>query len=259
MQLRRPELNREFLALQKLSGLAFQNVFHWCLLRNNSWEPGEAITDLSRYVAADPHDRGSWLALADNFRRMGLHVEAESALLSLPADDIGALCMRTQVAIDRHDDERADQLLSSGPADDPDLARLRGRRALARRDARSAVHYFRIAYAADPDNRDTIFGLLSACELLGDQKEAAPVRELARNLDRLNTLILQATKPNASKDAALLRDLGATCAALHRLEVARAWFELAIAQNPLDGAAQQALFRLGASPRAVRAENSAAR
>ncbi len=246
MQLRRHELGREFLALKRANAFTFKNAFHWCLLRNNSWEPREAIADLSRYVAADPLDRWSRLALAENYRRMGQHGEAESVISSLPGDDNEAKSLRIQIALDRHDNDRADELLAGAPADDPVLARVRGRRALARRDGQSAVQNFQIAYAADPSNRDTIFGLLSAWELLGNQTEAAPLRAMARNLDRLNTLILQAAKPTAPQDAALMHELGTTCAALHRDEEARAWFELAIARDPLDRSAQQALFRLGA-------------
>jgi tetratricopeptide (TPR) repeat protein len=244
VQLRRGELNREFLALKNAKALTFTNAFHWCLLRSNSWEPREAIADLSRYVTADPLDRWSRLALAENYRRMGLDVEAESALASLPPDDNEANCLRIQIALDRHENEKADELLARAPADEPLLARVRGRRALAHRDGQSAVRYFQIAYARDPGNRDTIFGLLSAWELLGNQKEAEPVRALARSLDRLSTLVLQAAKPAASEDIALMRELGATCAALHREEEARAWFELAIARDPLDSSAQQALYRL---------------
>ena len=85
MQLRRAELNSEFLAVSKLTSLTFENVFHWCLLRNNSWEPGEAVESLSRYIAADPEDRWSRLALAENERRMGLNAEAESVLSVLPS------------------------------------------------------------------------------------------------------------------------------------------------------------------------------
>ncbi len=114
MQLRRPELNREFLALKKLNAFKFENAFHWCLLRNNSWEPREAVADLSRFVAADPSDRWSRLALADNYRRMGLHAEAESALASLPSDDGEANRLRIEIALDRQDNERADELLRAG-------------------------------------------------------------------------------------------------------------------------------------------------
>ena len=67
MQLRRRELSAEFMALAKITELTFDNVFHWCLLRNNSWEPGEAVASLASYVAADPGDRSSRLALAENY------------------------------------------------------------------------------------------------------------------------------------------------------------------------------------------------
>jgi len=46
--------------------------------------------------------------------------------------------------------------------DDPLLARLRGRLALARGGAKSAVAYFRLAFTADPLNRETLFGLAAA-------------------------------------------------------------------------------------------------
>ena len=71
MQLRRPELSEQFLALSRLTHLTADNVFHWGLLQNGSWEPGEAIAVLNRYIAADPEDRWSRLALAENERRMG--------------------------------------------------------------------------------------------------------------------------------------------------------------------------------------------
>src|SRR5262249_21694805 len=39
MQLRRAEISAQFRALADLVPLTPDNVFHWCLLRNNSWEP----------------------------------------------------------------------------------------------------------------------------------------------------------------------------------------------------------------------------
>jgi hypothetical protein len=41
-----------------------------------------------------------------------------------------------------------------------------------------------------------------------------------------------------------MRELGAACAALELNELARAWYKLAIAANPLDSESQQAIFRL---------------
>ena len=70
-QLRRTELNGEFIALSQLSNLTFDNAFHWCMLRSTVWEPAKMLLGLERYIEADPDDRWSRLALADNYRRMG--------------------------------------------------------------------------------------------------------------------------------------------------------------------------------------------
>ncbi len=244
MQLRRSELSAEFMALSKLSELTFDNVFHWGLLRNNSWDPGEAVESLARYVAADPSDRSSRLALAENYGRMDRFDDAKSILAPLPEDDPRKIDLLARMALDHEGPEAAGRLLAAGPRDDPLLARLRGRLALARRDAKAALAEFRIADAADPENRDTIFGLIAALELSGDKKAALPLREYAGRLDRLNSLIQRAAVPEARGNADLMRQLGAACAALDRKGEARAWYKLAIGFNPLDSESQQALFRL---------------
>ena len=244
MQLRRPELNAEFIALSKLTSLTFDNVFHWGLLRNNSWEPGTAVGSLADYAAADPLDRWSRLALAENYRRMGRLDDAESAIGTLNSDDPEAIALRGRVALDRHDHEEAGRVLALGTRDNPLLARLRGTLALGRRDVAEALADFRIANAADPENREALFGYIAALELAGERKAAEPLRDLAQRGDRLNSLIQRAAAPLARSDANLMRQLGEACAALGRSEEARAWYGLAISLDPLDALAQQALFRL---------------
>src|SRR5262249_11839625 len=151
---------------------------------------------------------------------------------------------------------RAERLLALGRRDDPELARLRGRLALWRRDAPSAVRQFRIAYAADPENRDTIYGLASALLLIGDQQAVEPLRQAAGNLARLNALVQRAGTAQGRRDPTLMRQIGAACATLHRDAEARAWYKLAIARDPLDAQAQRALFRLGgAGPGDLRANH----
>jgi tetratricopeptide (TPR) repeat protein len=245
MQLRRAELNTEFLALSTLTSLTSDNVFHWCLLRNNSWDPAEAIATLLRFVAADPDDRWSRLALADNYRRMGLFDQAESELAPLDeANDSEANKIRIQIAVDGQQLDRAEELLARARNDDPALARIRGRLALSRRDNQAALHHFRIALAADPDDREAVFGLACALEGSGETKAAEPFRESAGKLERLNTLVHRAASPESRANPTLLRELGSACAALHRDAEARAWYELAIAVDPLDGEAQRALYAL---------------
>jgi tetratricopeptide (TPR) repeat protein len=250
IQVRRSEINREFLALQKLTALSFEDAYHWTSLRNNYWEPRDVVEDLMRFVAADPFDRYSRLALAEIFRRMGRHVQAESTLEPLARDDPEANSIRIQIALDRRDTETADRLLALGRADDPALARLRGAEALGRRDAQKAAEQFRIAYAANPDEHETLFGYWVALELLGNRSEAKPIREAAHNLDLLNSALQRGRAPGAKQDATLRREFGLLCKALHRDAEARAWLQLAIAANPLDSEAQQALFRLNAHPTA---------
>jgi Flp pilus assembly protein TadD len=150
------------------------------------------------------------------------------------------------LAMDRHEDDRAEKLLASGAPDDPTLARIRGRLALARHDGPTAVHYFRIAQTDEPENRDTLFGLINALSISGDEKGAAPLREMGKNLEILNTLVQKAASPRSRDEPGLFSELGAACAALGHVAEARAWYELAIARDPLDTRSQQALFRLQA-------------
>ena len=245
MQLRRPELNAQFLALSALAPLTSDNVFHWCLLRSNSWDPGEAVATLVPYVAADPDDRWSRLALAENYRRMGLFDQAESVIAPLVGpDDSAAIAIRVQIAVDTQDEVRAEHLLTLAKNDDPALARIRGRLALSKRDNEAALHHFQIAFAADPEDRETVFGLVCALEPSGETKAAEPFRETARKLERLNTLVHRAATREARANPALLRELGEACAALHRDAEARAWYDLAIAHDPLDAVSQRALYGL---------------
>ncbi|MGO8902822.1 MAG: hypothetical protein ACLQU5_31430 [Isosphaeraceae bacterium] len=105
-QLRRPELNAEFLALSQLTELTFDNVFHWCLMRTALWEPSTVLKELLLFVETDPEDHWSRLAIADNYRRMGLIDDAETAIAPLPDSDLDALAIRVMLAIDRHQDDR---------------------------------------------------------------------------------------------------------------------------------------------------------
>ncbi len=244
LHLRRSELNEEFRALERLTGLSFDNVLHWCTLRNNSWEPSLVVEKLLDYAAADPLDRWSRLALAENFRRMGFYGEAESYLATLAPDDHEALVIRIQIMLDRHELDQAERALATGKPDDPDLARIRGRVLLARGDMKGAEPCFRAAVTADPDNRDTILGLAVALDALGRGREAAHFRERGSHLDRLSTLILRAGAQGARRDPALLRAFSENCAALGRDDEARAWLKLAIALDPLDSTSQRALYKI---------------
>jgi tetratricopeptide (TPR) repeat protein len=243
-QLRRAELNAEFIALSNLSHLTFDNAFHWTLLRFYSWEPTKMVGPLEEYVNADPDDRWSRLALAENHRRMGRSEDALAALSGLPRSQPELIDLLARIELDRQDVDKAERLVATGPVDDPLLAGLRGRLALARGDAKSALGHFRIALADDPLSRETLFGLTAAMELTGDRKAAEPYHHTAGNLDRLNSLVQRALTLGARNDRSLMRQFGAACEALGLKELSRAWYKLAVSADPLDSESQQALYRL---------------
>jgi predicted Zn-dependent protease len=247
VQLRRRALNEQFNALARLAPLTFENVWHWCLVRNTIWEPRENSEIMAKFLKADPSDRESRLALAETLRQLGQREEAEKTISVLGVEDPEARALRVKLALDRGDDQAAEALLAEGPAEHPGLALLRGRFALAHGDGPAAVRYFRTAFDADPDNRDAVIGLANALTKVGDQKQAAPFLALARQFDILSSLMQRAALASARNDPKLLRELGAAHDAVHRLPEAKAWYKLAIGLDPLDNEAQQALFRLDRS------------
>ncbi len=125
-QLRRTELNAEFVALSQLANLTFENAYHWCLLRTYSWEPAKMLGGLEGYIEADPDDRWSRLALAENYRRMGQSDEALRALTGLPRAEPDVIDLLARIELDRQDVSKAERLVATGPVDNPLLARLRG-------------------------------------------------------------------------------------------------------------------------------------
>jgi Flp pilus assembly protein TadD len=242
--LRRRELNEHFQALARLAPMTFDELFSWCLTRNTVWEPYERAQVLRRFVAADPEDRWSRAALAETLRQIGRTDESASVLAVLPEADPDSRAVRARVALDQGDDRAAEAILAEGPADHPELALLRGQFALAHGDGPAAVRHFRAAYGALPDDRDTVFGLGTALALVGHDAAAAPFLRDAKAYDTLGALLTRAANRANRKDAALMRALGAACEAVRRLPEARAWYNLAVQTDPLDAAAQKALYRL---------------
>jgi tetratricopeptide (TPR) repeat protein len=244
MQSRRNALGARFRSLSELTPLSFDDVFRWCLTRNTQWEPREIIAAMTRCVRADPADRWSRLALADALRRVGRIDDAEAALAPLPEFDSAARILRAEIALDRGDSRAAETLLAGGPADHPGLARLRGRTALARHDGPTALQHFRIAAAADRDDRDTLFGLAAALVLTGHEADAVPYLAAARARDHLSSLIQRAAAPANRDSLDLLRQLGAACEAVSHGAEARAWYVLALDKEPFDSEARRGLERL---------------
>jgi Flp pilus assembly protein TadD len=242
-ELRRAELNAEFRALSECEPLRYDQAFLWCLSRGLVWEPAEAAEKLELFVAADPDDRQARLARAEMHRRLARYADVEQGLAPLGDDDPEARSIRVELALDKGDESKAESLLAGGPRVHLGLALLRGRMAIARGEDKAAVAAFRDALAAEPNNRDAIFGLAHALQRVGDP-EAKRYLDLSARHERLGTLVQRAANPGSEKNVALIHDLGAACADAGRLPEARAWYTIAITKDPFDTVAQQALYRL---------------
>jgi tetratricopeptide (TPR) repeat protein len=244
MQLRREEMSAEFEALAELTPLGFHDIFNWCLIQGVVWDPAEVKQTLGKFLAADPSDRHSRLALAESLRQLNEFDQAEKTLAPLPVDDPDALAIRVRIAQDRGDGAAVEALLAQGPADHPVLARFRGRQALQRQDGPAALRHLRLAYAADSHNRDTLFLLAQALRMVGQPEEAKRYAEDARKHDVFNSMLQIAAGPHHRQDPKFFRRFGDACAAIGRYPVAKAWYKLAIVFDPLNPEYQQALYRV---------------
>jgi Flp pilus assembly protein TadD len=244
VQHRLHELNQQMEELAELYAVSFEHLLHWAKTRNGRWNSARDCESLAKYLAVDPDDRNTRLALADGLQNLGHIEEAISVLASLPNTDQEARARRATLALERGDRERADSLLSGGPADHPGLAKVRGLFALSRGDPGGAVRQLRIAFAASPDDIGVVSALATALRLAGHDEEARTYLDAERRHTALTPLVARADSPMGPSDCKLPARLGAACEAAGRLAEARAWYHLAIARDPLDTGSQHALFRL---------------
>jgi tetratricopeptide (TPR) repeat protein len=248
VQSRRREVRTQFRALEAIGALNFDDLYLWCLSRRPDFGPAEIAAKLDRMLRNDPDDRSSRLSLAEYLRRLGRLAEAETALAPLPDSDPEARAAHVRLALDRGAVDVAARLLAEGPADHPMLERLRGRLAMARDDgASAAVVHYRTALAADPDDRDTLFGLGQALRLAGKPEDAKSYLQAAHVRDRLERLIENARSISQRDDPKVLRAIGDACRSLRHLPEARAWYRLALSGDPLDTELQKRLFELDAA------------
>ena len=74
-------------ALSELNALGFEHLLHWSKVRNVVWDPSHNCQSLAKYLAADPDDRYTRLALVDGLQNLGRLDEAASVLAFLPDSD----------------------------------------------------------------------------------------------------------------------------------------------------------------------------
>jgi tetratricopeptide (TPR) repeat protein len=210
----------------------------------NLWHNDVIRSQLERFLAADPDDRVSRLALAGVLLRTHQIEESEILLRPLPESDPDARALRAHIALSRLRMDEVRLLLESGPAEHVGLALLRGQVAVRLNDQLTAVRHFRIALRQDPTNHEALQGLALVLKQLGDREAAASIQEQVDQWHHLTTLLQKSRTFGIRTDKTLLTQFGEACEVLNQIPEARAWYRLALAQDPLDPAIQQTLYRL---------------
>ncbi len=243
IQQRLPEVDEHLNALSEMGAMDLTHLLHWGMIRHSEWAAGTDMGALERYLAADPEDRHSRLALAEAQRRTGRAAQAVETIAMLPESDSDARATRARLALGRGERAVAEALLAGGPVDHPALAQLRGQLALSRRDYREAIHHLRIALAAEPGDHALKYNLAIALTAAGDAAAAEPFQAAFRRYDDLGKLMIE-VKNDGLKDPTLPHRVGQACIDAGRPLEGRAWLNLAIARNPLDADSLGALSRL---------------
>ena len=94
----------------------------------------------------------------------------------------------------------------------------------------------------DPDDHESLQGLALALRRLGDPR-ANDFHQAAFRYGQFKRAITGSVV-TIQRDPKLFSKLGELCEENHRIELARAWYLIAIRRDPLDVAAHQALSRL---------------
>jgi tetratricopeptide (TPR) repeat protein len=128
------------------------------------------------------------------------------------------------------------------------LSLLRGHFAARVNDPAAAASQFRLVLRQEPDNLEAIQGLSVVLKQMGDEKGAAGFQKQADQWRHLRTLLQKSTVMGIRRDKTLLTQLAEACEAVGQVPFARAWYRLALDQDPLDPGLQQSLYRLRDRP-----------
>jgi tetratricopeptide (TPR) repeat protein len=245
IQRRRREVDSEFNLLSRLTQLNHQDLFTWSLTHFSEWSP-DVASDLSEFVAADPGDRYSRLALAEVLAdEPGPDATIDKVLAGLAASDPDALAARARYAITNGRLAEAEAMLARGPAGHPGLDRLRGKLAMLRHDIDAAVAFYRKALSFEPYDRVSMFDLGQALRLKGERNEAEALLDRTRRLNEVYELVIRVRAPDRENQLPDLTHFARACEAAGLTQEARRWYALAVSRDPLDSEAQHGLHRLG--------------
>lgn len=243
-------VSAQFISLSRQSevSLEFDDLYLWTLGRSRSMGPAESAEILERWVAADPDDRSSRVGLTSAFRKLGKLDESEAILsaLSQGVDELspGERALAVRVAIDQVDLEKAHRLLDSAKSGDAEIELLRGRLFLAKSRPKEALECLKASILTRPNNREALTTLSITLRLLRKQTEAEAILTKVQLGNDMERLIQLAQVPDQQRSVQTLGDIATACEKLGQREQARAWYRLALKEDPTNATLQAALFRL---------------
>jgi tetratricopeptide (TPR) repeat protein len=244
IQSRRREVDAEFHSLAKLARLTHHDLFTWALTHFTHWNP-DIVQDLDGFIAADPDDRYSRLAVVELLlERPEVEDYITRILAPLPNSDTDALALRINLEFNLGRFDEAEGLLAEAPGNHSRISRLRGEMALRHHDLDAAIKHFRAALSAEPYDRVSPMQLAQALKLKGDKAGAEVYLDRVSRLNRLYNLIIRIRSPGRENQVADLAELGRASEEAGLPEEARGWYTLAISIDALNQPAQEALFRL---------------
>lgn len=244
LQLRRDDFDANFRAMAELTELTTREVWLWCMSTDLIWwEPNELTPDLERYLANDPSDVWTRIALAENYRRMNRYDDAEALLRELPSENADGRAALARLALERDNLARVAELVSEGPEEHLELARIRGKLALVSNRPEEALRHLRIAHRLGPQFRSTMTDLATALRAAGRAEEAAPYNEAARRVDRVAALLMR-VYTFSGEARGDFKELAGVYEEIGDLDKAAAWWRQYLRADPLDAEGQRALYRL---------------
>jgi tetratricopeptide (TPR) repeat protein len=246
-QSRSGEIEEQFRGLAESGPIDPDDAFLWSLIRGVQWTPEEIVEVLSKAVEQDEADRRSRIALADALMDLNRFDEAEGALGPLDPSDPEARAALGRLALERGDVDALRALLEGAPTGHAGLALLRGRLALQLRDPDSAIEAYRTALELRENDRDALSGLSQALNQAGRREEAAEVVERLNRITALNNLLSNLGKVGLEPGPEEYLEIGHACESVGFEAQARAWYQAALAEDPFNRAAQDALAALGRS------------
>ena len=227
--------------LARLTRSSHHDLFTWSLTHFTHWNP-DIVQDLDGFIAADPDDRYSRLAVVELLlERPEVEEYIKRILAPLPNTDADALALRINLAFNLGRFDEAEAMLAGAGESSQDFQTPR-RDGIATSRPRCGDQAFG-ALSDEPYDRVSPMQLAQA----SSSRETRPVPKCIW-IGSAGLPALQPDHPHPlarrENQVADLAELGRACEEAGLPEEARGWYTLAISIDPLD-ADQPALARLG--------------